>query len=120
MRAIGVAMVKVKRAYEEPAARDGYRVLVDRLWPRGVKKEKLALDDWAKELAPSDALRTWFAHDEAKFAEFAERYRAELKSDEAKAKLKELRARAKKQTVTLVFGARDAEHNNAVVLARML
>lgn len=109
-------MVRIKRAYDEPARNDGYRVLVDRLWPRGVKKEALRLDLWAKELAPTPALRVWFGHDPGKFREFARRYRAELHAAAARALLGELSARAARGTVTLVYGAHDQEHNGAVVL----
>ncbi len=109
-------MVRIKRAYEPPARGDGYRVLVDRLWPRGVRKEGLRLDLWAKELAPSPALRTWFGHDPARFREFARRYHAELRAAPACALLRELGGRAGSGTVTLVYGARDEQHNGAVVL----
>lgn len=109
-------MVRIRRAYEEPAPSDGYRVLVDRLWPRGVKKEALQLDLWARDLAPSPALRRWFGHDSARFREFARRYHAELRADTARALLAELARRAAGGTVTLVYGARDEEHNGAVVL----
>ncbi len=110
--------VRLKRAYEPAEPADGYRVLVDRLWPRGVAKEAARLDDWARELAPSDELRRWFGHDPAKFAEFRRRYRAELAAREEK--LRELRRRARRGTVTLVYAARDPEHNDAVVLAELL
>jgi uncharacterized protein YeaO (DUF488 family) len=110
--------VRLKRAYEQPASSDGYRVLVDRLWPRGVSREEARLDEWAKELAPSAALRRWFAHDPARFAEFRRRYTAELAAHEEK--LGELRRRARNGTLTLVYGARDEEHNDAVVLAELL
>jgi uncharacterized protein YeaO (DUF488 family) len=113
-------MIKLKRAYEEPARADGHRVLVDRLWPRGVKKDSAALDEWRKELAPSDELRKWFAHDPERFGEFAARYQRELRDPAAKKALAELAARAARGTVTLVYGAHDEEHNNAVVLARLL
>jgi uncharacterized protein YeaO (DUF488 family) len=109
-------MVRIKRAYEEPGPDDGYRVLVDRLWPRGVKKEALRLDLWAKDLGPSPALRRWFGHDPARFREFTERYHAELRATPARALLGELARRASRGTVTLVYGARDEEHNGAVVL----
>ncbi|GEJ57756.1 DUF488 domain-containing protein [Anaeromyxobacter diazotrophicus] len=109
-------MVRIKRAYEDAAADDGYRVLVDRLWPRGVKKEALRLDLWAKDLAPSPALRRWFGHDPARFREFARRYAAELRRGPAPALLQELARRAARGHVTLVHGARDEEHNGAVVL----
>ena len=113
-------MVRIKRAYEEPARGDGYRVLVDRLWPRGVKKEALHLDLWAKDLAPSADLRVWFGHDPARFREFARRYHAELRAPPARALLAELARRAAHGPVTLVYGARDAEHNGAVVLRDVL
>ncbi len=109
-------MVRIKRAYAEPAPGDGYRVLVDRLWPRGVKKEALRLDLWAKELAPSPALRKWFGHDPARFRDFARRYHVELRHDPARSLLADVSRRAARGTVTLVYGARDEEHNGAVVL----
>jgi uncharacterized protein YeaO (DUF488 family) len=110
--------VRLTRAYEQPASSDGYRVLVDRLWPRGVSREEARLDEWAKELAPSAALRRWFAHDPERFGEFRRRYTAELAAHEEK--LGELRRRARNGTLTLVYGARDEEHNDAVVLAELL
>ena len=110
--------VHVKRAYEPPAPSDGYRVLIDRLWPRGVERESARLDEWARELAPSTELRRWFGHDPARFGEFRERYLDELSAQEAK--LRELRERARETTLTLVYGARDTEHNDAVVLAELL
>ncbi len=109
-------MVKLKRAREPPSRADGYRVLVDRLWPRGVRKEALALDAWDKEVAPSTALRKWFGHDPARWREFTRRYRDELAKEPRSQHLGELAGRAASRTVTLVFGARDVEHNNAVVL----
>lgn len=111
-------MVRIKRAYEPVARTDGYRVLVDRLWPRGLKKEAAELSAWSKELAPSDELRKWFGHDPSRFAEFSVRYRRELRDEEARATLDALAERAKRGTVTLVYAAHDEEHNNAVVLAR--
>ena len=108
----------MKRAYDPAEPRDGYRVLVDRLWPRGVSKERARLDEWARELAPSAELRTWFGHDPERFAEFERRYRAELTAREEK--LDELRRRAREGALTLVYGARDEEHNDAVVLAELL
>ena len=110
--------VRLKRAYEPAEAADGYRVLVDRLWPRGVSKEKAQLDEWARELAPSSELRTWFGHDPARFDEFRRRYLEELAAHEAK--LADLRERASEGTLTLVYAARDSEHNDAVVLADVL
>jgi len=110
--------VRIKRVYDEAEAGDGYRVLIDRLWPRGVSRERARLDEWAKELAPSAELRRWFGHEPARFAEFRARYEAEL--GEQGAKLDELRGRARQGTLTLVYGARDTEHNDAVVLADVL
>lgn len=110
--------VRVKRAYEPPETSDGYRVLVDRVWPRGRKREELRLDEWARELAPSAELRRWFGHDPARFEGFRKRYRAELR--EHADRLEELRRRAGEGPLTIVFGARDREHNNAVVLAEVL
>ena len=110
--------MQLKRAYEPPARADGYRVLVDRLWPRGVSRERARLDEWARELAPSRELREWFGHDPARFDEFRRRYEDELKSQEAK--LQELRERARDRTLTVVYAARDTEHNDAVVLAEIL
>jgi uncharacterized protein YeaO (DUF488 family) len=109
-------MIKIKRAYQRSARGDGYRVLIDRLWPRGVRKNVLALDAWAKEIAPSHALRRWFAHDPRRWREFAAKYRRELRASPARATLKDLTRRAASGTVTLIYGARDEEHNNAVVL----
>jgi uncharacterized protein YeaO (DUF488 family) len=108
--------VRIKRAYDPPEPGDGHRVLIDGLWPRGVKRDALALDDWARELAPSDELRRWFGHDPERFAEFRARYRAELEAQ--RERLDELRARD--GPLTIVYGARDREHNNAVVLAELL
>jgi len=110
--------VRLKRAYEPAEPGDGYRVLIDRLWPRGVSKEHARLDEWMRELAPSTELRTWFGHDPALYPEFRRRYREELAAhgDE----LEQLRAHAREGTLTLVYAARDAEHNDAVVLAELL
>ena len=110
--------VRLKRAYVPPDPADGYRVLVDRLWPRGVSKAEAHLDEWARELAPSPELRRWFGHDPARFGEFRLRYRDELGAQEKK--LSELRGRARRGAVTLVYAARDTEHNDAVVLAELL
>jgi uncharacterized protein YeaO (DUF488 family) len=109
-------MIKLKRAYEPVSRRDGYRVLVERLWPRGVRKEDLVLDSWEKEVAPSHELRKWFSHDPKRWSEFQKRYRQELKEIEAAERLRELAQRAAEGTVTLIFSSRDVEHNNAVVL----
>lgn len=110
------ASVRLKRAYEAPGAGDGYRVLVDRLWPRGARKEALAIDAWMKDVAPSDELRRWFGHDEERWEEFAARYREELRHPPASEHVDELVARAARGTVTLVYGAKDEQHNQAVVL----
>ncbi len=110
--------VRIKRAYDEPSPDDGYRLLIDRLWPRGVSHQRAALDEWNKELAPSRDLRTWFGHEPERFAEFRRRYTAEL-SDHADA-VDELRRRAEEGTLTLVYSAHDTKHNNAVVLAQIL
>jgi uncharacterized protein YeaO (DUF488 family) len=110
--------VRLKRAYEPVESLDGYRVLIDRLWPRGVSRDDAHLDEWARELAPSTKLRSWFGHDPARFPEFRRRYTAELATQEGK--LRELRRRAHEGPLTLVYGARDTEHNDAVVLAEVL
>jgi len=110
--------VRIKRAYEQAADSDGYRVLIDRLWPRGVSKKDARLDEWARELAPSDELRRWFGHDPERFEEFRRRYADELAAHEDR--LQDLRTRARAGTLTLVYGARDTEHNDAVVLAEIL
>jgi uncharacterized protein YeaO (DUF488 family) len=112
--------VHPKRAYEPPDPGDGFRVLVDRLWPRGVSKEQLAIDAWLKDLAPSDEVRRWFGHDPARWEEFRKLYRAELHDASKRILLAELAARATEGTVTLVYGGKDAEHNNAVVLREIL
>jgi uncharacterized protein YeaO (DUF488 family) len=110
--------VRLKRAYDPAVRSDGYRVLIDRLWPRGVKKEEAKLDEWARELAPSGELRRWFGHEPDRFDEFRRRYTRELAAQDEK--VRELRRRAREGTLTLVYGARDTEHNDAVVLAEIL
>ena len=110
--------VRTKRAYEPAEPGDGFRVLIDRLWPRGVRKQNAHIDEWARELAPSDELRRWFGHDPARFDEFARRYRDELAAHGDA--IDRLRERAEQGTVTIVFGARDAAHSNAAVLAPLL
>ncbi|HEY8905825.1 MAG TPA: DUF488 domain-containing protein [Rhodoferax sp.] len=110
--------IRIKRAYDSPAHDDGVRVLIDRLWPRGVKKENLALDQWAKELAPSTMLRQWFGHDPARWQAFQKRYAAELRPHAEL--LDSLRAMARRSTVTLVYAAHDETHNNAVALREFL
>lgn len=110
--------VKLKRAYEPPAPADGTRVLVDRLWPRGVSKDDAAVDLWLKDLAPSTELRKWFGHEPARWTEFQDRYAKELhQHPEA---LGQLRDVARQGAVTLVYSARDEEHNDAVVLCQLL
>lgn len=110
--------IQCKRAYEPPAASDGVRVLIDRMWPRGISKQALQLDEWQKELAPSTGLRKWFGHDPAKWDEFKRRYHAEL--DEQAEAVGQLVETCRRQTITLVFGARDAVHSNAVALKEYL
>ncbi|RAZ92723.1 hypothetical protein DPM33_02270 [Mesorhizobium hawassense] len=110
--------IPVKRIYEPPAEADGQRVLVDRIWPRGVAKKDAALALWLKDIAPSDALRKWFGHEPERWAEFQKRYRAELDANgDAVAELRELLREGK---VTLLYGAHDEKHNNAVALADYL
>jgi uncharacterized protein YeaO (DUF488 family) len=111
-------MIQLKRVYEKPSRKDGLRVLVDRLWPRGLTKELAAVDLWLKDVAPSTELRQWFGHDPAKWKEFQARYRKELQGK--KDSLKVLRQKQKGHTVTLLYGARDEEHNEAKVLKLIL
>ena len=111
-------MIQIKRIYDEPDKRDGFRVLVDRLWPRGLSKDKAKVDLWLKDMAPSDELRKWFSHDPAKWPEFRKRYKEELKG--RKELVEQLCEKAKKGQVTLLFAAKDTEHNNAVVLREIL
>lgn len=107
-------MVKIKRIYEKPAKTDGYRILVDRLWPRGVSKQEAAIDEWFKDIAPSNELREWFGHDPAKFKSFASKYSKELSGNPATQDF--LKAIKSHTMVTLLYGAKDTEHNQAVVL----
>ena len=109
-------MVKLKRAHDPAARSDGYRVLVERLWPRGMRKEELVVDEWLKDVAPSTELRKWFSHDPARWSEFRQRYHRELGKRPAHARLLELAQRAAEGTITLLFSSHDAEHNNAVAL----
>jgi uncharacterized protein YeaO (DUF488 family) len=110
--------VRLKRAYRPAAAADGTRILVDRLWPRGIKKSAAAIDFWIKDVAPSTGLRKWFAHDPARWPAFRRRYAVELRGH--RDELAGLRALARRKTVTLVFAARDEQHNDAVVLRDVL
>lgn len=112
--AIAQGHVKLKRAYERPTPDDGVRILVDRLWPRGVKKVDAAIDHWIKNVAPSATLRQWFGHDPVRWDEFQQRYRRELK--EHQAELEQLRGLAGHGVITLIYAARDQAHNEAVVL----
>jgi uncharacterized protein YeaO (DUF488 family) len=117
-RRISAANVKLKRAYESPAAEDGTRILVDRLWPRGLSKEKAAFDQWMKDIAPSAKLRKWFGHDPARWQEFRRRYAEQLRQNANL--LDHLRSLARQGPVTLVYSAHDEKHNDAVVLRDVL
>jgi len=110
--------IKIKRVYLQPEEEDGRRILVDRLWPRGLTKEKAHVDLWLKEIGPSTELRKWFGHDPAKWKEFESRYRVELKAKNEELSL--LRQEAAQGAVTLLYGARDEDHNEAVVLKKIL
>jgi uncharacterized protein YeaO (DUF488 family) len=112
------AEIRLKRAYETPEPDDGLRVLVERLWPRGLTKDRAGIDLWMKEVAPSPELRKWYAHDAAKWAEFQERYRAELSENEDL--VEELREKCRSGTVTFVYAARDEERNSALILKEFL
>jgi uncharacterized protein YeaO (DUF488 family) len=111
-------MIKLKRVYEELSPKDGLRVLVERLWPRGVTKERAAVDLWLRDAAPSPELRKWFGHDPARWEQFKERYRQEL--GEKKDVVHLLKRKGREGTVTLIYAARDEEHNGALVLKRFL
>lgn len=113
-----IQLIQLKRVYEQPSRKDGLRILVDRLWPRGLTKERAAVTLWLKDVAPSRELRKWFGHDPAKWRQFQARYRKELR--EKKDALKRLKQESKEHTVTLVYGARDEEHNEALVLKTIL
>ncbi|WP_420095577.1 DUF488 domain-containing protein [Brevibacterium sediminis] len=113
-------MVRVRRIYDEAQTSDGTRILVDRVWPRGVSKDKAELDDWVKDVAPSTELRKWYSHAPEKFDEFARRFREELKSDEAEQALDELRELAQKGTLTLLTAAKRDDISQATVLAEIL
>ena len=111
-------VIHIKRAYEKPLKKDGCRILVDRLWPRGLEKEEAALDEWAKELAPSVHLRKWWGHDPAMWTEFQKQYNAELRHNKAVETF--LEKHGDKKAITLVYGAKDTEHNHAIVLQEYL
>ncbi len=111
-------MITIKRAYTTPSPDDGLRVLVERLWPRGLSKERAAVDLWLKEIAPSTELRKWFGHDPERWEEFQDRYRQELEEKEEPIQL--LKKKEKKGAVTLIYAARDEEHNSALVLKEVL
>ena len=112
--------MKIKRAYEQPEAEDGERVLVDRLWPRGLSKDRLKIDRWERELAPGDSLRKWFGHEAEKWDEFKRRYKEELATPERSRILDELAVASQRGTVTLVYGTKDTEHSNARVLQEII
>jgi uncharacterized protein YeaO (DUF488 family) len=116
----GKPEVRIRRAYEQPTPADGARVLVDRLWPRGLNKQKAALDEWCKAVAPSTELRKWYAHDPERFAEFGRRYRAELEGPGPAEALRHLREMAGERTVTLLTAAKRVDISEAVVLADLL
>jgi uncharacterized protein YeaO (DUF488 family) len=117
----GADMFRIKRVYEPPAREDGLRVLVDRLWPRGLSKDAAAVDEWLKDIAPSAELRRWFGHDPERWADFNARYREELRSPQRLAALERLRAAAHSRgAVTLLFAARDPTHNHAAALREVL
>lgn len=111
-------VIKIKRVYERPLKKDGLRVLVDRLWPRGVEKEEAALDEWAKDLAPTAELRKWWGHDPFLWTEFQKRYKAELRNNDAVNSF--LEDHSDKKIITLIYGAKDTEHNHAIVLQQYL
>lgn len=111
-------LIKIKRTYEQPAQQDGYRVLIDRLWPRGLTKEAAALDEWAKALAPSAALRKWFGHDPELWPDFQQQYLAELAANTALPVF--IEQHRNRKVLTLVYGAKDASHNQAIVLQQYL
>jgi len=113
-------VIKLKRVYERPSRADGRRVLVERLWPRGLKRADADIAEWLRDIAPSDALRRWYGHDPARWPEFKRRYRAELRTSERRALLETLADRARRGTVTLIFAARDEERNSARVVREEL
>jgi uncharacterized protein YeaO (DUF488 family) len=112
--------IQLKRAYDPPEETDGERLLVDRLWPRGLRQDAAQLSAWLKDLAPSNELRRWFAHDPSRWLEFQERYQAELRAPEQETLIRELAQKARQGRVTLVYAAHDISHNNAVVLKAVI
>ncbi|MGH7207512.1 MAG: DUF488 domain-containing protein [Nitrospiraceae bacterium] len=113
-------MTRIKRVYSQPSPRDGVRILVDRVWPRGISKERARIVEWRKDLAPSTLLRKWFGHEPAKWAEFRRRYRTELARAGMMDELKKLARLSRERTITLVYSAADEEHNQAVVLKELI
>jgi uncharacterized protein YeaO (DUF488 family) len=113
-------MITVKRVYDPPSEEDGERILVDRLWPRGVTKDAARLSSWLKELGPTSELRKWFSHDPSRWEEFQRRYVRELQSLDKQSLLRDLAERSRHGVVTLIFGAKDRERNNAVVLKKLI
>ena len=113
-------MIKLKRVYESKEAGDGTRILVDRLWPRGLRSEKAGIDEWMKDIAPSDELRKWFAHDPERWPEFKRKYAAELSESSKATLLNRMAGLAASKNVTLVYAAKDIEHNNARVLEELI
>ncbi|MDO8689014.1 MAG: DUF488 family protein [Dehalococcoidia bacterium] len=115
-----IAMLKVRRVYDPPDSEDGVRILADRLWPRGLKKEDARLDGWRKDLAPSDGLRQWFGHEPEKWEEFKSRYRRELAEAGKDQELRALAARSATETVTILYGSKERRYNNAVALREFI
>lgn len=111
-------VIKIKRVYDKPQQKDGYRILVDRLWPRGLAKKEAAIDEWTKLLAPTTDLRKWFGHDPARWTEFQKKYQAELKKNENVKPF--IEQHKDKKLITLLYAAKDEEHNQAVVLQKFL
>jgi uncharacterized protein YeaO (DUF488 family) len=113
-------MLRIKRVYDTTEPDDGKRILIDRLWPRGISKARAQIDEWIKELAPSTELRNWFGHDDARWEEFRSRYIEELSSPDKMKLLKSLAKEAVRETITLVYGAKDIEHNNGIILKKVI
>ncbi len=111
-------MLKVKRIYDPPSKDDGKRILVDRLWPRGIKRDDARIDEWLKDIAPSDELRKWFSHEPSRWQEFRKRYRSELKKNSSL--IERLTTESARGTITLLFAAKDVKRNNAVVLKEVI